>query len=235
MALNLWLQASICIWQSVQPNKPEQAYAIGEMLEDFLCDEDTEHFKVKNHEAELDSRTPKIKAGSTFASMARALKATNTHKKSGARRRHRNSVGDTSPTEEPAEKKKVVQIVLPASDKSQEGGASSGGVHFSSSETKDEGDAGTEDDEVYSHSILKIPADFVPTPYDTYDAESESHVLSEPVSLGKQSELSSRSANSSGAVSMKSALSLKSAKSSIGAAGLELRTVKVRFESSCVV
>lgn len=44
-ALNCWIQGVIIIWQSAAPNRgPSVAYAIGEMLEGFLCSEDSETF-----------------------------------------------------------------------------------------------------------------------------------------------------------------------------------------------
>jgi len=66
-ALNCWIQGVVIIWQSVAPSRPRAAYAIGELLEAFLCSPDSESFykvleDVKNEEKTASDQEPEIEA-----------------------------------------------------------------------------------------------------------------------------------------------------------------------------
>ena len=66
-ALDVWIQAVVIVWQSVSPVRPRVAYAIGELLEAFLCSPDSEAFhrvlvEIKNESAydEIESQLPDL-------------------------------------------------------------------------------------------------------------------------------------------------------------------------------
>ena len=83
LALHLWLQGTVRLWQSVSPLRAEEAYAIGEILEAFLCEPDSEAFARTldelQHEFHESTLSPIASAmshdsTSTFAQLARAKK-----------------------------------------------------------------------------------------------------------------------------------------------------------------
>jgi len=56
-ALNCWIQGVVVIWQSVAPSRPRVAYAIGELLEAFLCSPDIETFNKTLEDVHNEEKT----------------------------------------------------------------------------------------------------------------------------------------------------------------------------------